>query len=177
MSSKVRIIAESKTFDVDRPTIEVSTYIRNLLKNLNPDDDEDDDEDVEVENYIPEIPIQTINDQTMEKVIQWCEHYTEVNKDEIKKSTDSVDDDENGLRRSNVDNDEDDDTKPSVLDPWDKHFLDIDAELLQSVIKAANFLDIKPLLNASCKAVAELVRGRTPEEIINAFNAVQRGSY
>ncbi|KAJ1968601.1 suppressor of kinetochore protein mutant, partial [Dimargaris verticillata] len=35
---------------------------------------------------------------------------------------------------------------------------------------AANFLDIKPLLNLGCKAVAKMLKGRTPEDIRSTFN-------
>lgn len=36
--------------------------------------------------------------------------------------------------------------------------------------QAANFLDIKPLLNLTCGAVANMIKGKTPEEIRVTFN-------
>lgn len=58
-----------------------------------------------------------------------------------------------------------------VLDMWEREFLDVDAETLRSIILASNFLNIKPLLDTTCKIIAELFRGKSPRDIINAFNA------
>ena len=52
---------------------------------------------------------------------------------------------------------------------WDKTFCDVDLKSLFEVILAANFLDFKPLLNLTCKAVGELIKGKTPEEIKKVF--------
>lgn len=38
------------------------------------------------------------------------------------------------------------------------------------MILAANYLDIKPMLDLTCKTVAEMIRGKTPEEIRKHFN-------
>jgi S-phase kinase-associated protein 1 len=37
-------------------------------------------------------------------------------------------------------------------------------------IKAANYLDIKGLLDVTCKTVANMIKGKTPEEIRKQFN-------
>ena len=38
------------------------------------------------------------------------------------------------------------------------------------LILAANFLDIKPLLDVTCEAVAMMIKGKTPEEIRATFH-------
>lgn len=39
-----------------------------------------------------------------------------------------------------------------------------------TVRQAANYLDIKPLLDVGCKTVANMIKGKSPEEIRKTFN-------
>tara|TARA_R110002050_G_scaffold205573_1_gene341331 strand:+ start:4960 stop:5154 length:195 start_codon:yes stop_codon:yes gene_type:complete len=41
---------------------------------------------------------------------------------------------------------------------------------LFELIITANFLDIKPLLDLTCKTVANMIKGKTTEEIRKQFN-------
>ena len=43
--------------------------------------------------------------------------------------------------------------------------MDVDQELLFELILAANYMDIKPLLDLTCATVASMIKGKTPEEI------------
>ena len=36
--------------------------------------------------------------------------------------------------------------------------------------QAANYMDIKPLLDVGCKTVANMIKGKSPEEIRKTFN-------
>ena len=53
---------------------------------------------------------------------------------------------------------------------WDVNYVKVDDETLFNLILAANYLDIKPLLDLTCKAVADEIKGKTPEEIRTRFN-------
>lgn len=54
---------------------------------------------------------------------------------------------------------------------WDEWFI---AQYSQSqlfeIILAANYLDIQGLLDATCRQVAEMIKGKSPEEIRTLFN-------
>ena len=44
------------------------------------------------------------------------------------------------------------------------------ADLLRADPQAANYLNIKTLLDLTCKTVADMIKGKTPEEIRKTFN-------
>lgn len=41
---------------------------------------------------------------------------------------------------------------------------------LISLVQAANYLNIKNLLDLTCQTVADMIKGKTPEEIRKTFN-------
>lgn len=53
---------------------------------------------------------------------------------------------------------------------WDAQFTDVDQSTLFELILAANYLNIKPLLDLTCLTVANMIKGKTPEEIRRHFN-------
>lgn len=66
-----------------------------------------------------------------------------------------------------------------VISEWDKNFLythlvknhdEKQHETLIDVIMAANFLNIKDLLDLTCACVASMIKGKTPEQIRALFN-------
>ena len=59
-----------------------------------------------------------------------------------------------------------------VVAEWDANFVSIDQEMLFELILAANYMDIKSLLDLICAKVASMIKGKTPEEIRKTFNIV-----
>ena len=52
------------------------------------------------------------------------------------------------------------------LDPWYIQFVSCDQEMLYELILAANFMDIKPLLELCCARLASMIMdAKTPERI------------
>jgi S-phase kinase-associated protein 1 len=99
-------------------------------------------------NDVP-IPLHNVTKKILDKVIQYCQHHT----DHPTPKTEG-----------------DDDKKSDDILPWDKEFCEVDQNTLFELILAANYLDIKPLLDLTCKTVANMLRGKSPEEIRKLFN-------
>lgn len=53
---------------------------------------------------------------------------------------------------------------------WDTQFVNVEQAVLFELILAANYLNIKALLDLTCLTVAEMIKGKTPEEIRKTFN-------
>ncbi len=57
-----------------------------------------------------------------------------------------------------------------ALKAFDAEFTKVDQGTLFELILAANYLNIKPLLDLTCLTVANMIKGKTPEEIRKTFN-------
>jgi len=97
------------------------------------------------------IPIPNVNEAVLRKVIEWCEHH--------KGDPIPVADEDSDSRKKSTD-----------IEEWDQKFMQVDQEMLFEIILAANYLDIKPLLDVGCKTVANMIKGKSPEEIRKTFN-------
>lgn len=47
---------------------------------------------------------------------------------------------------------------------WDAEYVNIEQEVLFELILAANYLDIKSLLDLTCAKVASMIKGKTTED-------------
>lgn len=94
------------------------------------------------------IPIASVKANTLKKVIEWCEYHTK-NPDTPIPETD----------RYRTDN----------IIPWDQDFMKVEMSLLFDLTLAANYLDIKLLLDLCLKTIANLMKGKTAEEIKTLF--------
>ncbi|XP_050231347.1 SKP1-like protein 1B [Mercurialis annua] len=53
---------------------------------------------------------------------------------------------------------------------WDGDFIKVDQNILFDLVLAANYLNMKDLLDLTCQTVADMIKGNTPEEIRKMFN-------
>ena len=100
----------------------------------------DDDDDVEEAVLLP-----NVNGAILKKVIQWATYH----KDDPPFTEEERTDD---------------------ICSWDKNFLKVDQGTLFELILAANYLDIKGMLDVTTKTVANMIKGKTPDEIRKLFN-------
>ncbi|KXN69986.1 cytosolic glyco protein FP21 [Conidiobolus coronatus NRRL 28638] len=98
------------------------------------------------------IPLPNVTAPILTKVIEYCEHH--------RNDPFVVEDDTNDNKTKSSDD----------IEPWDHQFCKVDQGTLFELILAANYLDIKPLLELTCKTVANMIKGKTPEEIRKTFN-------
>lgn len=101
------------------------------------------------------IPLPNVTANVMKKVLEYCEHHRG-----------------EPLPSSDAENADDVRKRTTDISEWDQKFITVDQEMLFEIILAANYLDIKPLLDVGCKTVANMIKGKTPEEIRKLFNIV-----
>lgn len=94
------------------------------------------------------IPLPNVPGKILAKVIEYCKFHVEANKKIDDKPAKSEDD----------------------IKQWDTEFVKVDQATLFDLILAANYLNIKGLLDLTCQTVANMIKGKTPEEIRKTFN-------
>ncbi|KAJ2612816.1 E3 ubiquitin ligase complex SCF subunit scon-3 [Coemansia sp. RSA 1365] len=99
------------------------------------------------------IPLPNVTSKVLEKVIEYCEHH--------KHDPPVIKDEYDDLPKRSDD-----------ISPWDEQYMKIDQEMLFEILLASNYMDIKPLLDLGCKTVANMIRGKSAEEIRKMFNIV-----
>lgn len=97
------------------------------------------------------IPLPGVSACILQKVLEFCQHHHE-----------HPEDDRAGEKT--------DGRATGEFSQWDTDFCDVDQVTLFGLILAANYLDVKPLLDAACKTVADMIKGKTPDEIRKAFS-------
>lgn len=86
------------------------------------------------------IPLANVTGEILAKVIEYCKKHVE------------------------------EDNKADDLKKYDDDFVNIDMPVLFDLILAANYLNIRSLLDLTCQKVADSIKGKTPEEIRKIFN-------
>ncbi|KAK6141016.1 hypothetical protein DH2020_025238 [Rehmannia glutinosa] len=56
------------------------------------------------------------------------------------------------------------------LKEFDEEFMKVDQGTLFELVLAANYLDIKSLLDLTCQTAADMIKDKTPEEVRKTFN-------
>mmetsp|Transcript_11624 Transcript_11624/g.40437 ORF Transcript_11624/g.40437 Transcript_11624/m.40437 type:complete len:158 (-) Transcript_11624:2894-3367(-) len=94
------------------------------------------------------IPLPNVSSKVLALVIEYCKYHVEASKTTEDKNARSEDE----------------------LKAWDADFVKVDQGTLFELILAANYLNIKNLLDLTCLTVANMIKGKTPEEIRKTFN-------
>lgn len=92
----------------------------------------------------------SVTADVMEKVFAFCTHHLDDAEPDATASVQAV--------------------RTAPVGDWDAAFCDVPQPELFALILAANYLDVKPLLDATCGTVAASLAGKTPAEIREVFN-------
>ena len=99
---------------------------------------------------IEEIPLKEIKYSTLLKVKEYLEHYKDLEPKEITQPLPQKD-------------------FKKCIDSWDYDYINLDNETIFEIMNAANFMDIKPLLDLTCAKIASEIKGKNEEEIRRLF--------
>merc|ERR1712179_421176 len=100
-----------------------------------------------------EIPLPNVKGAVLKHVVKYMQHHHNNPPKEIEKPLKSA-------------------KMSDVVSQWDADFVEVDQDLLFELILAANYMDIKPLLDLTCAKVASMIKDKKPEEIRQTFNIV-----
>lgn len=144
MSSNNDIVVLQSNDDVDFHVRKGVACMSNTIKNMI--------DDLPEEDLV--IPLPNLSANTLGKVLEYCEwHYDNPNK------------------YSRWYDYSDNKCSDDIID-WDLEFCKVDNDMLYQLILAANYLDIETLLDVTCKTVANMIKGKSAEEIRKIFNIV-----
>jgi S-phase kinase-associated protein 1 len=121
MSNQIKLqSSDEQTFTVEKQIAERSVLLKNMLEDI-----------AETTAETAAIPLANVTGKVLKKVIEYCTHHKE---DPIP----TVEDDKDAFeQRKRLDD----------VSEWDAAFVKVDNEHLFEIILAANYLDIKPLLD------------------------------
>eukprot|EP00750_Incisomonas_marina_P017402 INCI20319.1.p3 GENE.INCI20319.1~~INCI20319.1.p3 ORF type:complete len:187 (-),score=48.25 INCI20319.1:1421-1981(-) len=144
------VSSQGDSFQVDGKVAMMSELVKTMIGGV---EDEGGSSGGSGGSQSQEIPLPNVKTAVLVKVIEYCKHH--------------VDNPVAPIQKPLVDSD-----MKKVVPEWDADFVDLEQETLFELILAANFMDIKPLLDLTCAKVASMIKGKTPEQIRKAFNIV-----
>ncbi|XP_058734552.1 SKP1-like protein 1A [Vicia villosa] len=98
------------------------------------------------------IPLPNVTSKILATVIEYCKKHVEA--------------------KNSEENSEEKPANDNGLKAWDAEFVKVDQVTLFELILAANYLDIKSLLDLTCQATADMMVDKSIEEIRKMFNIV-----
>ncbi|RYR79749.1 hypothetical protein Ahy_A01g004553 isoform B [Arachis hypogaea] len=92
------------------------------------------------------IPLDCVDSKTLKKIIEYCTHHTHHHNDNQKD-----------------------------LEAWDAQFLNVDPNTLYDLLMAANYLEIRNLLDLIYGTIKNMIKGKKIDEIRRIFNIKDHG--
>lgn len=93
-----------------------------------------------VDSGTNKVPLENINSSTLLKVLEFCSVHSKIC------------------------------AIPTSILQWDEKFIRLEPSELCELASAAYYLEIRPLVDLTCRAIAKLLKGKSPAEIRRTFN-------
>ncbi|TDG42269.1 hypothetical protein AWZ03_011306 [Drosophila navojoa] len=132
--------SEGEIFETDVQTAKCSMVLKTMLEDCCLDKADD-----------SVVSLSNVSSNTLRYVLFWAEHH------------------------KNDDPPTDDDAMPEPaagsISPWDMEFISkVDQSMLFQLMLAAHYLDMRGLMDLTCRAVALMINNKSPAEIRQIFN-------
>ncbi|KAL3634328.1 SKP1-like protein 1A [Castilleja foliolosa] len=109
-----------------------------------------------------EIPIHNVTGLILAKVIEYCKRHVDASASKTDDKPSSTANTDDKPSSTPVSDDE--------LKAFDADFVNVDYSMLFDLVLAANYLNIKSLLDLACQTVADMIKDKSPEEVREVFN-------
>ncbi|XP_020113019.1 SKP1-like protein 1A [Ananas comosus] len=153
MAKKITLkSSDGEIFEVDEAVAVESQTIKHLIEDAYDEDG---------------IPVPNVNAKILSKVIEYCKRHVDAAAVAAAAKPSA-----GGGGGTGAGDDSASSSKAveEELKQWDAEFVKVDQATLFDLILAANYLNIKGLLDLTCQTVADMIKGKTPEEIRKTFN-------
>jgi S-phase kinase-associated protein 1 len=135
--------SDNQVFALELAAAKQSTTLRTMLEDLGIGD--------EVDTEV--IPLPNVRSEILRLIVDWS----------VRHKDDPILTDDDDLKFYN--------TNFEDLPEWDRNLVSgLNTSVLFELTLAANYLDIAGLLNLACKGIANLMNGKSPEELRKCFN-------
>ncbi|CAB9515148.1 phase kinase-associated protein 1 [Seminavis robusta] len=138
----ILVSREGETFDVPIKIAKMSQLVADTF---------DEDEDSDDEDDIKTIPLPNVRSDILRKIVEFGTYYQE---------TEAMTAIQTPLNSSRLED---------LVQEYYVEFVNVENKMLFDLVAAANFMDIKPLLDLTCLAVSIMIKGKSPEELKEMF--------
>ncbi|KAI1299377.1 Suppressor of kinetochore protein 1 [Halotydeus destructor] len=140
---KIKIVTnDAMEFVVDQRVANAFKVIHDMLETLRGGY-----EDGDVQDFDTPVRLQNVRGDIMKEMLDWVDHH--------KDDPDTSDEEEQYRDRRTDD-----------IPQWDKNFVGRwEKPVLYEVLQACNYLDLRPLLEICCKTIANMIKGKSVEQV------------
>ncbi|XP_004965640.1 SKP1-like protein 1A [Setaria italica] len=105
------------------------------------------------------VPLPNVDAKTLAKVLEYCNRHAAAAASPEPAAAGPA-----ATASASAGKDDDDD-----LASFDKAFVDVDKDTLYNLLLASNYLEVKGLLDLTCQKVADMIKGKMPDQIRQTF--------